>query len=62
MLAAMAKDFKVFYAAQKPDEHGFYPIDHNSSIFVFDTDGRLRLLMNAATPLDAIVHDLELLL
>ena len=60
--AATAKDFKVFYAAQKPDDHGFYTVDHNAGIFVFDTQGRLRLFMSAETQIDAMVHDLKVLL
>ncbi|MBS0317944.1 MAG: SCO family protein, partial [Proteobacteria bacterium] len=37
--AAAAADFKVFFAAQKPDEGGNYTIDHSSGIFVFDPQG-----------------------
>lgn len=60
--AAMAKDFKVYYAAEKPDDKGAYAVAHHSSIFVFDAAGRLRLLMNQAVPLESLVHDLKLLL
>ena len=60
--AATAKNFKVFYAAQKPDDHGFYTVDHSSYIFVFDAEGRLRLLMRADEAVDTIVHDLKVLL
>ncbi len=61
-IAAMAKDFKVFFAKSKPDDHGFYTVDHQSHIFVFDAEGRLRLLMRPETTTEAIVHDLKLLL
>jgi protein SCO1/2 len=61
-IAAMAKDFKVFSEAQKGDEHGHYTVDHSSGIFVFDTQGRLRLFMGSKIWVDAIVHDLKLLL
>jgi hypothetical protein len=37
-------------------------VTHNGSIFVFDSQARLRLLMNDTTPVDTMVHDLELLL
>ena len=60
--AAMAKDFKVFYEAQKADDRGFYTVDHTSGIFVFDTHGRLRVFMGANVWVDAMVHDLKLLL
>jgi protein SCO1 len=60
--AATAKDFKVFYEAQKPDARGFYTVDHSSGIFVFDSQGRLRIFMGANIWVDAMVHDLKLLL
>lgn len=61
-LEATAKDFKVYFAAEKSDEAGCYMVTHNGSIFVFDSEGRLRLLMNDSTPIDTMVHDLKLLL
>ena len=62
VIAATTKDFKVFYEDQPRDYHGFYSVDHNSGIFVFDPQGRLRLFMGAKIWVDAMVHDLELLL
>ena len=61
-LAATAKDFKVYFAPEKADESGRYMVTHNGSIFVFDSRGRLRLLMNNTTPIDTMVHDLKILL
>ncbi|HEX9277567.1 MAG TPA: SCO family protein [Casimicrobiaceae bacterium] len=61
-IAATAKDFKIFYQPQKADVNGFYTVDHSSAIFVFDTRGRLRLFMGANVWVDAMVHDLKLLL
>lgn len=60
--ANTAKEFKVFYELQKPDAQGFYTVDHSSGIFVFDGRGRLRVFMGANIWVDAMVHDLELLL
>jgi protein SCO1/2 len=60
--AATAKEFKVYYKAGQPDEHGVYAVEHNSGIFVFDASGRLRLYMHANAGVDAMVHDLGLLL
>lgn len=59
---ASAKDFKVFFAAQKGHDSEHYMMDHNAAIFVFDPRGRLRLLMNAETGVEAIVHDVKALL
>lgn len=61
-IAATAKEFKVFYEAQKPEASGDYTVDHQAGIFVFDTRGRLRLFMGQSLTVDAMVHDLELML
>jgi protein SCO1 len=61
-IAATAKEFKVFYALQPPDEHGFYTVDHQTAIFVFDSAGRLRLYMSGETTVSVIAHDLKALL
>ena len=61
-IAATAKEFKVFSEAQKADASGFYTVDHGSGIFVFDTQGRLRVFMGARVWVEAMVHDLKLLL
>lgn len=60
--AATAKDFKVFYEAQKAGANGVYTVDHSSGIFVFDTRGRLRVFMGPRIWMEAMVHDLKLLL
>lgn len=61
-ITAMTKDFKVLAEPQKADDHGYYTVDHSSGIFVFDTRGRLRLFMGPKIWIDAMVHDLKLLL
>jgi protein SCO1 len=60
--AATAADFKVFFAAQKPDEHGNYTIDHSGGIYVFDPKGRLRLMMRPSLSIEAMSADVEKLL
>ena len=61
-IAATAKEFKVFYEAQRPGGSGFYTVDHASGIFVFDAQGHLRVFMGPNVWVDAMVHDLEILL
>ena len=58
-----AKEFKVYFKAQAPNEHGAYSVDHSGQVFIFDKSGRLRLLTRSskATP-DSVAHDLRLLL
>lgn len=61
-VALMAKDFKVFFTLQAPDQSGFYTVDHTAAVFAFDPQGRLRLFMRGDSDVEAIVHDLKLLL
>ncbi len=60
--AAVAKEFKIFYSVQKADAQGNYTVDHSDVIYVFDTRGRLRLMMRSGTAIDAMVADVALLL
>ena len=60
--AAVAREFKVFYSAQKPDAQGNYTVDHSGGVFVFDPKGRLRLFMRPGTAVDAMVADVARLL
>jgi len=58
----VTKDFKV-YAQERPGKTPeSYTVDHSSQVFVFDREGRLRLMIPpAATPAD-IASDLRVLL
>ncbi|WP_454754852.1 SCO family protein [Cupriavidus basilensis] len=52
--AALAREFKIFYGAQKADAQGNYTVDHGGGIYVFDPTGRLRLLMRPGTGVDSM--------
>jgi protein SCO1/2 len=39
-----------------------YAVDHSSSLYLVDRQGKLRGLVPFGTPVDDIVHDLDLLL
>ncbi|MCA1977716.1 MAG: SCO family protein [Thiobacillus sp.] len=61
-LKVLAKEYKVVYqkTAQKgPDD---YLIDHSAGTYVYDPEGRLRLLVPYGSPPDAIAQDLKKLL
>ncbi|OJZ18417.1 MAG: SCO family protein [Thiobacillus sp. 65-29] len=61
-LARLAKSFRVVYqktAVKGPDD---YLIDHSAGTYVFDPQGRLRLLMPYGSSPSAIVQDLRTLL
>lgn len=60
---AAAKEFKIYYRAQKPDANGAYGVDHSGQVYVMDPQGRLRLYIRShdAAP-ETIAHDLRLLI
>ena len=60
--AAAAKEFKVYFQAQKPGESGFYTVDHSSPVFALDRRGRLRLLIRPEMNAESVARDLRVLL
>lgn len=55
--AVAAAEFKVFFAPQPPDASGNYTVDHSSHLFVFDPQGRLRLVMRPDTRVGPMKSD-----
>lgn len=60
VLAAMRKNYGV--VANKVPMTGGYAVDHTSSIFLFDRDGKLRAMMPYGRDARDFVHDIKLLL
>ncbi|HEY9239841.1 MAG TPA: SCO family protein, partial [Burkholderiaceae bacterium] len=60
-LAAMRKDYGVV-ATKVPMASGGYAVDHTSSIFLIDRDGKLRAMMPYGRDAKDYVHDVKLLL
>lgn len=60
-LETAAKLFKVFYA-KNPGSDGSYTMDHIAASFVFDKQGRIRLLVSQGAGVSVFVHDLAQLL
>jgi protein SCO1/2 len=54
-LKQVASQFKLFISRGKPNESGFYTVDHTAASFVFDRQGRIRLFV--AHPHDANIDD-----
>lgn len=61
-IAAVAKDFKVFYARQPGKTPDSYSIDHSTGSFAFDPQGKLRLLLRHGEAPANVAADLKLLL
>lgn len=59
---AIAKEFKVFYQKVPGRTGTSYTMDHTAGSYVFDRDGRVRLFLRHAGPVDPIVQDLAKLL
>lgn len=60
--AKVTQDFKI-YAAERPGKTPeSYTVDHSAQSLVFDTNGRLRLMLPYGTPGDKIASDLRVLL
>ena len=60
--AAAAKEFKVYFQLQKPNQAGFYTVDHSGPVFVLDRAGRLRLFVSAEISAESLARDLHVLL
>ncbi|USX26137.1 SCO family protein [Oxalobacteraceae bacterium OTU3CINTB1] len=60
--AATAKEFKVFYAKVEGKTPGSYSIDHTAASYIFDRNGKVRLLVRHNQGPAPIVHDIKQLL
>lgn len=60
--AAVAKEFKIFYAKVPGSAPGSYSVDHTAASYIFDKQGKVRLMVPHAKGQAAIVHDIEQLL
>ncbi|MEO8079743.1 MAG: SCO family protein [Caldimonas sp.] len=60
--AAVAKEFKVFYAKVPGKSPGSYSMDHSAASFVFDPNGRARLYVPYGADPTALAADLKQLL
>ena len=61
-LAAMAKDFKVYYKKVDGRTATSYSMDHSAASYVYDQQGRLRLYTRNGSGPQALTSDIRLLL
>ncbi len=61
-LAAMTKDFKVYYKKVEGKTPTSYSMDHSAASFVYDPQGRLRLYARYGAGVPAMVSDVRTLL
>ena len=61
-LAAVGKEFKVYYKKVDGATPASYTMDHSAASYVYDTQGRLRLYARYGGGAQALASDLRLLL
>ena len=60
--AAVADEFRIYYAKSGDTEGKHYNVDHSAGTYILDPEGRLRLYARYGEPAEAIAEDLEVLL
>ena len=58
----VAKEFRIYYAKNPGSAPGAYSIDHSAQSFVFDPQGRLRLIVRPDRITQDLPEDLRVLL
>lgn len=61
-IEALSKRYRSAFTREPGDADGNYEVSHSSAVYVFDRDGRARVLATPAASRDDLVHDLHLLL
>jgi protein SCO1 len=61
-LARLARRYRVAYSLEPPDSNGDYAVDHSSAVFIFDSQGRARLLARGGDTAKTIASDLSRLI
>jgi protein SCO1/2 len=61
-LAALAKDFKVYFKKVDGSTPTSYTLDHSAGSYVYDTQGKLRLYSRYGSGAPALAADIKLLL
>jgi protein SCO1 len=61
-LTTLSKRYRIAYHYEPPDKYGNYEVDHSSAVFIFDGDGRARLLAQSDNTEQQVASDLRRLL
>ena len=59
---ALSKRYRSAFTREPGDADGNYEVSHSSAIYIFDREGKARLLATPSASQDDLVHDLHLLL
>ncbi|WQD80676.1 SCO family protein [Paraburkholderia kururiensis] len=58
-IESIAQRYRVAYQMEKRDPNGNYEVTHSSAVYVFDAQGRARLIATDQDSPDAIAHDVR---
>lgn len=58
-IESLARRYRVAYQMEKRDPKGNYEVTHSSAVYIFDAQGRARLLATERDSPDAVTHDLR---
>ncbi len=58
----LVKRYRSAFTREPASKDGSYEVSHSSAVYVFDRDGKPRVLFTPANKQDDLVHDLHLLL
>jgi protein SCO1 len=61
-IEALTKRYRAAFTREPGNADGSYEVSHSSGIYIFDGDGKARLLATPNDTQDKLVHDLHLLL
>jgi protein SCO1 len=61
-LAAVAKDFKIYYKKSEGKSATSYSMDHTAASYVFDPKGRIRLFTRYGSGVEGLTSDIKQLL
>jgi protein SCO1 len=61
-IEALTKRYRAAFSREPGNADGSYEVSHSSGIYIFDGEGKARLLATPTDSQDKLVHDLHLLL
>jgi protein SCO1 len=61
-IEALSKRYRAAFTREPGKSDGSYDVSHSSGIYVFDGEGKARVLATPADPQEKLVHDLQWLL
>lgn len=61
-LERLTKDYRAAFSREPSQANGDYEVTHSGGVYIFDRQGKARVLASPAASQDDIVHDLHLLI